>query len=84
MGWARLTDHDAGTGTPRGSKEEDVDINEGDLGIDGGNVKEVVRTSTVFLEHSDARIRDMRGVLRSAAKASLEKFFFLARKGRQQ
>ena len=38
MGWARLTDHDPGTGTPRRSKEEDVDSNEGDLGIDGGNV----------------------------------------------
>jgi len=34
----------------------------------------VVRTSTMFLEHSNARIWDKTGVLLSAAKASLAKF----------
>ena len=38
MTWARLTDHDPGTRTPCGSKEEDVDSNEGDLGIDSGDI----------------------------------------------
>ena len=38
IGWAKLTDHNPGTRTPRGGKEEDVDGDKGDLSINGGDV----------------------------------------------
>lgn len=38
LGWTRLTDHDPGTRTPRGGKEEDVDGDEGDLSVNSGDV----------------------------------------------
>lgn len=38
IGRERLTDHDPGARTPCGGEEEDVDCDEGDLGIDSGDV----------------------------------------------
>lgn len=47
IGWKRLTDHDPGTWTPCGGKEEDVNGDEGDLGIDSRDVVCNVGTSGV-------------------------------------